>query len=77
MDPGAAIHAPRVHHQWMPDRAEFERGYASDLPGDVKTTAVQARFPIGNVQMIVRTPQGFRGVSDCRGQGEPWSGFLP
>jgi gamma-glutamyltranspeptidase/glutathione hydrolase len=77
MDPGAAIHAPRIHHQWVPDHVEVERGFSVDLPADMRKTAALARFPIGNVQMIVRTDQGFRGVSDCRGRGEAWSGHVP
>jgi gamma-glutamyltranspeptidase/glutathione hydrolase len=77
MEPGAAIHAPRVHHQWMPDHLELERDFSGDLPADVKKNATLARFPIGNVQMIVRTEQGLRGVSDCRGRGEAWSGHVP
>ncbi len=76
MEPGAAMHAPRIHHQWMPDHVEVERPYDGKLPDDVKAGAQKSRLPMGNVQMVVRTDSGWRGVSDCRGYGEAWSGVV-
>jgi len=29
MNIARAIEAPRIHHQWLPDRTAFERGYIS------------------------------------------------
>jgi hypothetical protein len=34
-------------------------------------------FPIGRVQMVWLSNSGFRGVSDCRDQGEPFAAQLP
>jgi hypothetical protein len=31
-------------------------------------------FPVGRVQLLARDAEGWRGVSDCRDEGEPWSG---
>jgi gamma-glutamyltranspeptidase/glutathione hydrolase len=73
LDPGAAIHAPRIHHQWRPDHLEFEEPAPQELPSDLRPTASKARFPIGNIQLIVRTARGLRAVSDCRGTGASWS----
>jgi gamma-glutamyltranspeptidase/glutathione hydrolase len=73
LDPGAAIHAGRVHHQWQPDHVEYDGDMPADLPADVEKTASRSRFPIGNVQLVVRTPEGLRAVSDCRGTGKGWA----
>ena len=72
LDPGAAVHAPRIHHQWRPNYLEFEAPLPPELPGNLRPKAKVSRFPIGNVQLIVRTDRGFRAVSDCRGTGSSW-----
>jgi gamma-glutamyltranspeptidase/glutathione hydrolase len=73
LDPGAAVHAGRVHHQWRPDRVEYDGDLPGDFPPDSKKTASRSRFPIGNIQLVVRTPNGLRAVSDCRGTGKSWA----
>lgn len=76
LDPGAAIHAGRIHHQWQPDRVEYDGDLPDDFPTDLRKGATRSRFPVGNVQMIVRTPAGLRAVSDCRGSGKGWAKAL-
>jgi gamma-glutamyltranspeptidase/glutathione hydrolase len=76
-DPGAAIHEVRLHDQWRPDRVDYDGALPEGFPADLKSTAEHSRFPIGNIQMVVRTPDGLRAVSDCRGTGSGWAKRLP
>jgi gamma-glutamyltranspeptidase/glutathione hydrolase len=70
-----AMRAPRVHHQWVPDVLEVEPGFdRASLPAETKTK--KPMFPVGRVQLLVNDRDGWRGVSDCRDEGEPWSGHL-
>jgi gamma-glutamyltranspeptidase/glutathione hydrolase len=73
LDPGAAVHAGRMHHQWRPDKIEYDGDLPSDLPPEVRKAASRSMFPVGNVQLIARTPGGLRAVSDCRGAGKSWA----
>lgn len=76
LDPGAAVHAGRVHHQWRPDKIEYDGDLASDVPPELRKAASRSMFPIGNVQLVARTPGGLRAVSDCRGVGMSWTKTL-
>ncbi|MBP0000831.1 MAG: gamma-glutamyltransferase [Cyanobacteria bacterium SID2] len=73
MDAGAAVAAPRLHHQWLPDRLVLERwGF------DVATTEnlrdrgheIVVWEGWGNANAIVVTPEGtLEGAADPRGEG--------
>lgn len=76
LDPGAAVHAGRVHHQWRPDKIEYDGDLANDVPPEVRKTAGKSTFPVGNVQLVARTPGGLRAISDCRGVGKSWAKAL-
>jgi gamma-glutamyltranspeptidase/glutathione hydrolase len=70
-----AMRAPRVHDQWVPAVVEVEPGFdrASLPPGlEIK----KPMFPVGRVQLLINDSDGWRGVSDCRDEGEPWSAKL-
>jgi gamma-glutamyltranspeptidase/glutathione hydrolase len=68
-----AVRAPRLHHQWVPDVLEVEPRFdRAALPPAPKVK--QPMFPVGRVQLLVGDSDGWRGVSDCRDEGEPWSG---
>jgi gamma-glutamyltranspeptidase/glutathione hydrolase len=79
----AAVKAPRVHHQWLPDKIQIEEGA---LPADVQDALTRMGHtvalyksstgkvsPIGDFQAIRIDPQSgaLEGVSDPRGTGEP------
>ena len=79
----ASVKAPRVHHQWLPDKIQIEEGA---LPADVQDALVRMGHtvaiykdsagkvsPIGDFQAIRIDPQTgtLEGVSDPRGPGEP------
>ncbi len=71
MNPAAATAAPRIHHQWLPDRLRVEPGLSPDtlalLAG--KGHAVEVGRAMGSVQSVMRTELGFFGVADPRRTG--------
>jgi gamma-glutamyltranspeptidase/glutathione hydrolase len=72
-----AVRAPRVHDQWVPDVVQVEPRFdRSALPADLFPKTKKPQFPIGRVQMVAREGDGWRGVTDCRDEGESWSGAL-
>lgn len=72
-----AVRSPRVHDQWIPNVLQVEPRFdRSILPPDLRSRSEKPQFPIGRVQMVVLEREGWRGVSDCRDEGEPWEGAL-
>jgi gamma-glutamyltranspeptidase/glutathione hydrolase len=78
MDAYAAVAAPRIHHQWSPDRVLAEQ----ELPDDV-ITALEARGhkverrPFGgtSANTIIVTPRGYVGAADPRTRGSLAAGY--
>ncbi len=69
MTPQQAVDAPRLHHQWLPDRVYYERGglfpeTAAALVGNGYTLVEQR--PWGAVELIAVGDGRFQGVSDPR-----------
>jgi gamma-glutamyltranspeptidase/glutathione hydrolase len=67
-----AIAAPRMHHQGLPDSLRVERdGFLPETLDSLRTrghaVAIGGRW--GDVEGIIRTPQGWQGVSDPRRGG--------
>ena len=69
-----AVSAPRFHHQGLPvDLLTYDGAFAA-----ASLEALQQRgytvqphaWPLGDVQLIVRTPAGWDAASDPRGRGE-------
>lgn len=72
-----AVRSPRVHDQWVPDVLQVEPRFdRATLPPDLAALAKKPMFPVGRVQMVALGGSGWQGVSDCRDEGEPWSGAL-
>lgn len=73
MDAGDAVAAPRLHHQWMPDRVDLEpdaAAWGEDLRR--RGHATGSRDAVGNVQLIKRAPYGgWQAASDPRKGGRP------
>ncbi len=69
-----AVHAHRIHHQWLPDVTFTE-------PNGLPTTVTQAlkksghtfkeRINIGDVQAVMKTTNTIKAVSDSRSEGQP------
>ncbi len=68
-----AIAAPRVHHQWRPNRVYFDRSPPAELATNLLSRGQSiAEDPrTGIVQAILRTPRGWVGASDPRKGGRP------
>jgi gamma-glutamyltranspeptidase/glutathione hydrolase len=72
-----AVRSARVHDQWEPDVLQVEPRFdRTALPPDLASKAKKPFFPVGRVQMVALEADGWRGVSDCRDDGEPWAGAL-
>ena len=63
MDVAAAVAAPRLHHQWLPDEVRIERGFAEDDAGGAACQGPQrgraarpdlGQFDRGDAERIAR-----------------------
>ena len=74
LDLEKSVHAPRFHHQWLPDRISFEKGALSpDVMNSLKSMGHQLheRGSIGRVEAIVVLDDGsLKGVADIRGDDD-------
>ena len=77
MNLAAATAAPRVHHQWLPDRLRVERGLSPDTVRllAAKGHQVVVKNAMGSTQSIMRTADGFLGASDPRRPGALAAGY--
>jgi gamma-glutamyltranspeptidase/glutathione hydrolase len=70
-----AVHATRIHHQWMPDTLRYENNALDDDTKKRLTAIGHLLTPIetvGDVQAISRDSSGMiHGVSDIRSDGKP------
>jgi len=69
-----AVHAYRIHHQWLPDTLFLEEnGFASKTHDQLKKMGhtVSTRPRIGDVQAIANEGGQWIGVSDTRQEGQP------
>ena len=70
LTPQAAVTAPRVHHQWLPDTLYYERGgldAATSAALAARGHRVVEQAPWGAVELIVVAPNGrLVGVNDPR-----------
>lgn len=73
-----AVHNPRFHHQWQPDKLYIEKNkFSKTLTQKLQAMGhyVQPRQVIGRVEAILRHPNGkIEGVADTRGDDSA-SGF--
>src|SRR5450631_1963062 len=71
MDVAAAVAAPRLHHQWLPDEVRIERGFADDTIAELKAKGHHVIEPLGqtSANSIAVTPNGLLGAPDPRTRG--------
>jgi gamma-glutamyltranspeptidase/glutathione hydrolase len=76
MDVAAAVAAPRVHHQWMPDVVRVEHGFTEDVLDELKAKGHQVVEPLGqtSANSIAVTPNGLLGAPDPRTRGSEAAG---
>jgi gamma-glutamyltranspeptidase/glutathione hydrolase len=71
MDVAAAVAAPRVHHQWMPDEVRVERGFSDEVLAELRAKGHKVVEPLGqtSANSIAVTPNGLLGAPDPRTRG--------
>jgi gamma-glutamyltranspeptidase/glutathione hydrolase len=76
MDVAAAVAAPRVHHQWMPDVVRVEHGFPDEVLNELKARGHQVVEPLGqtSANSIAVTPNGPLGAPDPRTRGAEAAG---
>jgi gamma-glutamyltranspeptidase/glutathione hydrolase len=76
MDVAAAVAAPRLHHQWLPDVVRIERGFADDTIAELKAKGHQVIEPLGqtSANSIAVTANGLLGAPDPRTRGAKAAG---
>jgi gamma-glutamyltranspeptidase/glutathione hydrolase len=71
MDVAAAVAAPRVHHQWMPDVVRAEHGFPDEVLAGLRAKGHEVVVPLGqtSTNSIAVTPIGLLGAADPRTRG--------
>lgn len=76
LDLFGAVKAPRLHHQWQPDKVYLEEnGFSKKAVTALESGGYQVHkvsYPVGNISAVYRSPEGLLyGVSDPRRRGIP------
>ena len=76
MDVAAAVAAPRLHHQWLPDEVRVEHGFPDDVIAALKAKGHTVVEPMGqtSANSIAVTPNGLLGAPDPRTRGAEAAG---
>ncbi|MDN4986172.1 gamma-glutamyltransferase [Bradyrhizobium arachidis] len=76
MDVAAAVAAPRLHHQWLPDEVRVERGFPDDVLSSLKAMDHLIVEPMGqtSANSIAVTANGPLGAPDPRTRGTEAAG---
>jgi gamma-glutamyltranspeptidase/glutathione hydrolase len=76
IDVAAAVAAPRLHHQWLPDEVRVERGFADDTLAGLKAKGHRVIEPMGqtSANSIAVTEHGWLGAPDPRTRGAEAAG---
>ena len=71
MSPREAVRAPRLHHQWLPDRLDLERGIHPEIARELEKLGhtVRSIDESAVVQAVSREKDGIRAASDPRKHG--------
>jgi gamma-glutamyltranspeptidase / glutathione hydrolase len=76
MDVEAAVAAPRLHHQWLPDEVRIERGFPDDVIAALRAKGHTLVEPMGqtSANSIAVTESGLLGAPDPRTRGSEAAG---
>jgi gamma-glutamyltranspeptidase/glutathione hydrolase len=76
MDVAAAVAAPRLHHQWLPDEVRVENGFPDAVLSELKALGHVVAGPMGqtSANSIAVTPNGPLGAPDPRTRGAAAAG---
>jgi gamma-glutamyltranspeptidase / glutathione hydrolase len=71
MNAAAAVAAPRVHHQWLPDDVRAERGFSQEVLDALKAKGHKVIYTLGqtSANSIAMGPHGPLGAPDPRTRG--------
>jgi gamma-glutamyltranspeptidase/glutathione hydrolase len=77
MDVAAAVAAPRLHHQWLPDEVRVEHGFADDTLAALRAKGHRVVEPLGltSANSIAVTDKGLLGAPDPRSRGADAAGY--
>lgn len=78
MNIAAATFAPRLHHQWLPDKTFVEQGVSADTLAILKAMGHNidaGKRTLGSTQSITRKDGFFYGASDSRRLGAQTRGY--
>ncbi|MGI9435562.1 MAG: gamma-glutamyltransferase [Geminicoccaceae bacterium] len=77
MNVAEATHAPRIHHQWLPDELRIEEGISADTIHLLEQRGhdVVVKNAMGSTQSIIVTEDGLHGASDPRRVGALTLGY--
>jgi gamma-glutamyltranspeptidase / glutathione hydrolase len=77
MNIAEAVAAPRIHHQWLPDRVQAESGLSPDTLRllEAKGHAITITATSGSANSILVTPEGLTGAADPRQRGTLAEGY--
>ncbi len=77
MNVAEATHAPRIHHQWLPDELRIEEGLSPDTVRllEQRGQKVVVKNAMGSTQSIMVTDYGLYGASDPRRTGALTLGY--
>lgn len=77
MDIAAAVAAPRLHHQWLPDEVRVEHGFPEDVLNALRAKGHRVVEPLGqtSTNSIRITPNGVIGAPDPRTRGAAAAGY--
>ncbi len=76
MDVAAAVAAPRLHHQWLPDEVKVEHGFSDQTLAALKAMGHRVVEPMGqtSANSIAVTDHGLFGAPDPRLRGAEAAG---
>ncbi|HEX7917353.1 gamma-glutamyltransferase, partial [Rudaea sp.] len=77
MDIAAAVAAPRIHHQWLPDEVRIEKGFPDEVLAELRAKGHKPVEPLGysSANSIVVTTSGLLGAPDPRTRGSEAAGY--
>ena len=77
MNIAAAVSAPRLHHQWLPDEVRIEHGFPEATLAALRAKGHRVTEPLGqtSANSIAVTPDGLSGAPDPRTRGAEAAGY--
>jgi gamma-glutamyltranspeptidase/glutathione hydrolase len=77
MNVAAAVSAPRLHHQWLPDEIRIERGFPPQTLDGLRAKGHKVTEPLGqtSANSIAITKDGLLGAPDPRTRGSEAAGY--